>query len=212
MDRSSQGFTLVELLIALFITAIMFAMGYGAVNQTLAHRGELEEQQARLLAVQTTIRLFAQDFGQIVARPVREPVGTGWQPAVLSTANSNSTAGGQVLVSLTRGGWANPAGIQRPALQRVTYSFENGVLRREYYPVLDATLANKIIRRDVLEDVRSVTVRYLEKPEQWAEQWPTKPVDVNSAYQEQRQRPLGIEVAIELEDWGKIVRLFEVPR
>src|SRR5829696_8463909 len=154
--KRTRGFTLVELLIALFITAIMFAMGYGAVNQTLAHRSELEEQQARLLAVQTTIRLFAQDFGQIVARPVREPVGTGWQPAVLSTANANSTAGGQVLVSFTRGGWASPAGIQRPALQRVTYSFENGVLRREYYPVLDATLGSKVIRREVLKDVRSV--------------------------------------------------------
>src|SRR5215213_4073919 len=84
INRSPQGFTLVELLIALFITAIMFAMGYGAVNQTLAHRGELEEQQTRLLAAQTAMRLFAQDFGQIVARPVREPVGTGWLPAVLS--------------------------------------------------------------------------------------------------------------------------------
>ena len=213
MTRASAGFTLVELLIALFITAIIFAMGYGAVNQTMAHRGQLEEQQARLLAVQTTVRLFAQDFGQIVARPVREPVGDGWQPSVESSEDAKTTGGGRALISFTRGGWANPAGIQRPALQRVTYSFENGTLSREYYPVLDATLASKMIRRDVLKDVRSVKLRYLERlPQQWAEQWPTKPVQANEPYDAQRQRPMAIEVTLDLEDWGKIVRLFEIPR
>jgi general secretion pathway protein J len=212
MTRTPSGFTLVELVIALFITAIIFAMGYGAVNQTLAHRGELEEQQARLLAVQTTMRLFAQDFGQIVARPVREPIGDGWQPSVESSADAKSTGGGQALISLTRSGWANPAGIQRPALQRVTYTFENGTLFREYYPVLDAILGSKMTRREVLKDIRSVNVRYLQGPKQWVDQWPTQPIQSTVPFGAQRQRPMAIEVTVDLHDWGKIVRLFEIPR
>ena len=60
----ARGFTLIELMVALFITAIVFAMGYGAVNQALNSRQSLEDRQARLLAVQTTMRVLAQDFDQ----------------------------------------------------------------------------------------------------------------------------------------------------
>ena len=46
-----DGFTLVELLVALFITAIMFAIGYRALDQALTSRQELDEHTARLIAV-----------------------------------------------------------------------------------------------------------------------------------------------------------------
>ena len=82
---NASGFTLVELLVALFITAILFTMGYGTVNQAMNHRGAIEEQNARLLAVQTTLRLMAQDFEQITPRPVRQPLGNNtWYPALMS--------------------------------------------------------------------------------------------------------------------------------
>ena len=79
-------------MVALFITAILFAMGYGAINQALTHRGAIEEQQARLLAVQTTMRVLAQDFGQLAARPVRDPIGDTWQPALLAKGQPGAVA------------------------------------------------------------------------------------------------------------------------
>jgi len=213
MRGRSQGFTLVELLVALFITAILFTMGYGAINQTLAHRGAIEEQQARLLAVQTTMRVLAQDFGQMAPRPVREPVGDAWRPAIIAQPISSSDAqNGPPLVSFTRTGWANPAGIQRPALQRVTYFFEKKTLRREYQPVLDATLANQPTKRDLLTDVKAVTFRYMDGSRQWADHWPLQTPPANDPGKLQRTRPMAVEVALELEDWGKVTRLFEVPQ
>lgn len=216
MAAMQRGFTLVELMVALFITAILFAMGYGAINQVLGNTAALEAQQARLLAVQTTMRTFAQDFEQATARPVRQPVGTEWEAAFESASQSQ----GQkvpALVTLTRGSWANPAGVQRPALQRVSYSFENNVLTREHWPVLDTTLASEPIRRELLTGVKSIAFRYMDAPGHWTDRWPGPSTQAgqsmsNQPERSQLKRPLAVEMTLELEDWGEIVRLFEIPQ
>jgi type II secretion system protein J len=112
-------------------------------------------------------------------------------------------------VTLTRAGWANPAGIQRPALERVTYILENGTLRREHWPVLDAVMATTTVRRELLDKVKSVTVRYMDLSFNWREQWPPQALagDPNANL---RLRPIAVEVTLELEDWGKIVRVIEI--
>src|SRR5471032_2964997 len=142
---AARGFTLIELMVAVFITAMLLSMGYGAVNQALTNHDALTARQERLLAVQTTMRLFTQDFTQLTPRPVRQPLGDGWLPALAgapgtTATTGSSTTGANAIVTLTRAGWANPAGIQRSALQRVTYILEKGSLRREHWPVLDATM------------------------------------------------------------------------
>jgi general secretion pathway protein J len=200
MSAQSRGFTLLELLVALFIAALMFAMGYGAINQALNSRGALQEQQARLIELQTAVRVIEQDFVQLAPRPVRQPVGDGVpQPAL----KGDPTA--QPLAALTRGGWANPAGLQRPGLQRVAYFLENGTLRREYWTVLDPTLSNTTIKRDLLKHVKAVTFRYMNISRQWQDQWPPTAVESNS-----RMRPIAVEITLDTEDWGKVVRIVEV--
>ena len=69
------GFTLLELLVALFIAALMFAMGYAALSQGLTSHDHLKEQQARLLELQTAMRVMEQDFVQLAPRPVRQTIG-----------------------------------------------------------------------------------------------------------------------------------------
>jgi len=236
----ARGFTLIELLVALFITAIIFAMGYGAINQALQQRDALEARQDRLTAVETAVRLMMQDFTQLAARPVRDPLGQSSIPCVLAlpagqslgamgfaqaapstlgssfgSSSSSPGAGGSGgesnandLVAFTRTGWANPAGIQRPALERVSYRLEDGTLRRLHWPELDGTEATAPMRRDVLDHVKSVSFRFMGDSRQWSDQWPPLGVGGNYAW---RMRPLAVEITLELEDWGKIVRLVEVP-
>jgi general secretion pathway protein J len=203
-SRTARGFTLIELMVAIFITAIVFAMGYGAINQALSSKQALEQRQERLLAVQTTMRMMAQDFGQLAARPVRDPTGDSWSPVLKSGQTT------QPYLTFTKGGWANPAGIQRPALQRVSYILENNTLRREHYPVLDALLSTQTVKRELLTGVKSVQFRYMDVNRQWKDQWPAAGL-AGDPNVNMRSRPVAVEVTIELDDWGKIRRIFEVP-
>jgi general secretion pathway protein J len=203
-----RGFTLLELMVALFIAAVMFAMGYGAISQALTSRNSLKEQQAHLLELQTAMRVLEQDFVQLAARPVRQAIGD--EPA--QPALQGAVPGTQPIVALTRAGWANPAGLQRPGLQRVAYFLENGTLRREHWNVLDPTLASTTAKRDLLGHVKSVTFRYLGINRQWLEQWPPATSCPTCAYSEQalRERPLAVEITLDTENWGKIVRVIEI--
>ena len=168
MRARSGGFTLLELLVALFIAAVIFSMGYAAINQALKSHDTLKEKQAQLLGLQTAIRVLEQDFLQAAPRPVRQAVGD--EPA--QGALVGSPPGAQPIVALTRDGWSNPSGLQRPGLQRVAYYFENGTLRREYWTVLDPTQNSTAIRRDLLTHLKSVSLRFMDVNRAWQPQWP----------------------------------------
>jgi general secretion pathway protein J len=201
-----RGFTLLELLVALFIAAVMFAMGYGAITQALTSRDSLKEQQAHLLELQTAVRVLEQDFMQLAPRPVRQAIGDEpAQPALLG-----AVPGTQPIVALTRGGWANPAGLPRPGLQRVAYFLENGTLRREYWNVLDPTLASTTTKRDLMTHVKALTLRYLDQAHQWQEQWPPGTAAIRTQEWTLRQRPLAVEITLDTEGWGKVVRIIEI--
>ena len=201
-----RGFTLIELMVAIFITAVLFAIGYGAINNALKNRTALEQQQERLIEIQSTMRTIAQDVNQLALRPIRDPSGNDWLAVLVATSNTP-----QKIVELTRGGWANPAGVQRPALQRVVYLFEDNTLRREYWPVLDPLLSTDPIKKDLCTGVKSVTFRYMDVSRQWRDSWPPTSAIANNAQLNLRHRPIAVEVTIELNDWGKIVRVLEVP-
>jgi general secretion pathway protein J len=207
MSIRQRGFTLLELLVAMFIAAMMFAIGYGAINQAMKNQDALKEQQARMKEILTAMRVIEQDFVQLEPRPIRQPIGDGYLPALLG--QSDPTA--QPTVQLSRGGWDNPTGVQRPGLQRVAYYFEKNTLRREYWTVMDPVQQSTTVKRDLLTNVKSVTFRYMDVNHVWQTQWP--PTTVAGALAQLstlRIRPVAVEVTLDTEDWGKLVRIIEV--
>ena len=234
------GFTLIELIVALFITAIIFAVGYGSINQALRNHEQLKEHQARLSELQDAVRVMVQDFSELAPRPIRDQLGQNWLACITtqsatapadtglnpdsdSSAPDSSAAqpdtddsddsdesdtapddGGPDLVAFTRAGWANPAGIQRPTLERVSYRFAKGTLRRMHWAVLDDIEGSQPVRRDLLTHVKSVTFRFMNDSRQWVTQWPA------TGSNALRTRPFAVQITLELEDWGEIVRIVEV--
>jgi general secretion pathway protein J len=212
-----RGFTLLELLVALFIAALMFAMGYAAISQALSSHDQLKAQQARLVELQTAMRVMEQDFVQLAPRPVRQPIGDEPAQPALASASASASASAesqettQPLVALTRNGWANPVGLQRPALQRVAYYFQNGTLRRESWYVLDPTLSSTTAKRDLLTHVKSITFQFLDVNHVWQPLWPPSTVQGSLAQElSLRIRPIAVQVTIDTDDWGQISRIFEV--
>ena len=231
--RRHRGFTLIELLVALFITAIMFAFGYRALDEAFKSRREVDQQSARLIAVQQALRTLEQDFELLQPRPVRNLIGDGYMAALTaaqstgigslgttlgSTGGGTSSTLGSVssngsaapLVTFTRGGWTNPVGIQRSELQRVSYTLEKGVLTRQYYPVLDATEAAAPVKRALIDRVKNFSLRFMDAGHNWQNGWPPITSGAGSATTAPRLRPVAVEVTIELDDWGVLVRHIEV--
>jgi general secretion pathway protein J len=206
-----RGFTIIEVMIAIFIAAVMFAIGYGAINQALRDRDAINLSQARITEIQRGIRVVAQDLAQMMARPARDITGNGQPIAAVLADNTNN-----LLMTFTRAGWSNPAGLQRPAEQRVRYSFQEEALVREHWLAVDPALNTEPRRRVLITRVKSVELRFLDPVSRtWRTDWPVnKASGVVSPLQEDlllRTRPLAIEFTLVLEDWGRVQRVFEIP-
>jgi general secretion pathway protein J len=203
--KRQRGFTLIEILIASAIAAILAAMAFIAMEEALQNRERVRTAQSRLVAVQFTMRSLVQDFSQLAPRPVRVQVGEGYEAALTGRPGSPAQ------VMLTRGGWSNPAGVQRSALQRVRYEVREGVLYRDYWTVLDASVDPLPVQRALLDGVEGFTLRYMNDGRQWQDNWPPPQAGEENQLRFQRWRPVAVEVSLQLTDWGTITRLIEVP-
>ncbi len=205
------GFTLIEVMVAMFVAAVMLAIGYSAINQAAKERVNLATQQARITEIQRGMRVVAQDFAQMIARTARGTEGGGnIEPAVMATGKDNS------LITFTRAGWSNPAGVQRPSEQRVRYRYIDESLVNEYWLSVDPGLNAEPLQRILITKVKSVEMRFLDPVSRsWRTDWPaitaSGPVNADNIDQLLRTRPLAIEVTLVLEDWGRVQRLFEIP-
>ncbi len=115
------------------------------------------------------MRVVAQDFAQIAARAARDT--SGHRPA--ACRRCAPTDADDILVTFTRTGWSNPAGIQRPAEQRVRYRFVDGSLVREHWLSVDPALNTEPRQRVLLTRVKSVEIRFLDPlSRHWRTDWP----------------------------------------
>ena len=200
-----RGFTLIEVLVSVFLLSILAAFCYETLNYVRGSRETTSRAFDRIRDLELAVHYLTTDFEQLQPRPVRDLLGSAVLPALL--ANGLTTD----IVTLSRGGWPNSAGLPRGTLQRVTYLIDNGTLVRQYPTVLDATLGNTPQRRELLKEVVSVHIRYLDATRQWQEQWPPLAANAGNNVIPLATRPIAVEITIETKDAGKIVRLLEIP-
>jgi general secretion pathway protein J len=201
--RTERGFTLLELLVALAVFAILSALAYGGLNAILQARAETERQAARLAEIQSAMTLLARDITQLTQREVRSEYGDPL-PAIRGGTLSPLT------LELTRAGWRNPAKHARSTLQRVGYALEDDVLIRHGWRVLDRAQDSAAYPLRVLTGVRTFQVRFLHENREWTDDWPPETIASGPA-PAPAPRLLAVQVRLELEDMGELMRLFRVP-
>ena len=160
--------TLVELLVALGIFALVSAASISVLGLALAGRDQLEAATDEARALERVRSLLRADLAQVVPRPVRGPDGAT-SPALAGGAGLADARPGQagtapgetVLLVLTRGGWDDPGNLRpRPELQRVTYLVRGGALVRRTRPYLDAALQTPSQDQVLLEDLTDLAVAF----------------------------------------------------
>ena len=72
MMRRALGFTLVELLVAMAIVAIVGVMALGGLSRVIDQQATARERAERWREVQLAMRIVVQDLAQLHPRPTRE--------------------------------------------------------------------------------------------------------------------------------------------
>ena len=197
--RYRGGFTLLELLVALAIFALLSVMAYAGLSTVLTANQVLETNMERLSEVQRSVTFLSRDIRQTVNRAIRDTYGDNKQPLI---GASEFDTLGTPAIELTRTGYANPLSIKRSFLQRVAYRVEEKILYRNNWRVLDQAQDSVSDALIICHDVEALELRYLDRENNWHDQWP--PIDPE--YQGSIL-PKAVEVSLTLIDWGKVVRL-----
>jgi general secretion pathway protein J len=197
--RRSQGFTLVELLVAMAIVAVVGIMALGGLSEVIRQQTIVQERADRWREIQFAMRIIAQDLTQIHPRPTREEFGESWQPSVFAGPNGYA-------LEFSRGGWANPVASPRGSVLRVAYDTEEDTLVRFHWSVMDRTAVTPPIRTELLTGVEEIEVRLLDANGDVQFDWPPLTMAGPDALV---ARPRIIEFRVSLEDFGWIWRSAE---
>ncbi len=204
-NKAEHGFTLLELLVAIVIFAIMAVMAYGGLNNVINNSKAATRSLNRLQQLQHAVAVLNRDFGQIRNRSIRDAFGV--RRAYLLTGNNIDN-----LVEFSRGGRLNPANLKRSSLERVAYRFQNNKLIRLQWPFMDRAPGTKPRQSILLDKVKTVTLRFYDRHHQWHNQWPPLNSSRTSNTGSKQNLPtlIAIEINFTLDDWGKIRRLYAV--
>ncbi len=198
-----SGFTLVEILITLVITAIIAMGSIVFFNNISEGKQQLDQYANGLAKLQKSMLLIEQDFQQIINRFSRDEHGD-MQPFFEVIQDNNA-----IIIKLTRTGWRNPLGFSRSNIQVVYYQFSENFLKRYYWTVLDRAQDSKPVEQILFDNLEGFVVRFLNKSNEWQDEWQpgayTLEDDVESAT---RSLPLAIEITINYPPYGEIKRYF----
>lgn len=201
--RRSQrnGFTLIEVLVALAVFGVLSLLAYMSLGQTLSNADMLSERMDRLQSIQRTISYLSTELLQAAPRSVRVELGNAPIPALQSSFAS------EFALQLTHGGWPNSAGVPRSTMQRTAYRIEEDELIRYHWTVLDRTVNSTPLTTVLLEEIESLTFRFLTVTGDWVDQWPPQ---VAQGVASLSSLPRAVEIVVALADEGEIIRIVEV--
>lgn len=147
MNRQS-GFTLLELVIALAIFALLGLASWGLFDGVVRVQQGTTAHEREFRRLQRAVAVIERDLIQVTAQPV---------------------ALGQGQLQFQRSHWRNPLDQPRSERQTLTYRLDNGVLWRESLgegsPILQ--------RQKLFEDVRALSWRVFDPRVGWRSEWPS---------------------------------------
>lgn len=198
--KHTKGFTLIEILVAMAIFAVIGLASTGVLNSVINSDQLSTERFAKLEELQRAMLIIERDVLQIVPRSLRvngEPISL-----VISGGEGvlNSDVDG---LGFVRGGWHNPQMLlPRSTLQAVGYRVQEQQLQRLYGNYVDNIIGHEPKVRVLLSEIEDFQVSFLtdlaqiEDPDDWDENYASATL------------PMAVSITIVSKTFGKIRREF----
>lgn len=198
--RSAHGFTLVELLVALAIFAILSTFAWRGLTALLDSREALQAESRKWRDVALFVGRLERDLGAVLDRRATSASGTPLAPVSSRHESGGASVPG---LALTRAG----AALQDNVLaspQRVAYRLGEGRVERLAWIAVDAAPRAEPMAVAVLSNVRSLAFRFLDPRGDWRADWGL-PGSAETV-------PAAVEMTLELASGERIVRLVDLAR
>lgn len=197
--NKKAGFTLIEILIALTVFAILATMTSSSLYYAFNTRTRVNAQAERLNSLQLAISLIEQDTNQTVERAIR---GNEMHlfPVFVGQAH---------YLELTRDGNVNPKSMEkRSTLKRIALVCQDKSLVHRTWASLDSSDRNIYEDRVLIDNLSDCNFSYLNQSLQVLPEWREQAMTQN---QHKEPFPKAIQMNLTLKDWGEMNLLFIIP-
>jgi general secretion pathway protein J len=192
--RSSRGFTLLEVLIAMAIFSMISLASFTIFNTVISSDESSRLHSERLYQLQRAFIIIQRDLLQVARRSVRLN-GEAPLKRYLHTEQAGLSSDTETL-GFVRGGWRNPGLLlPRSDLQSVAYRLQDGVLERLHFNFVDVVVAEQPKIRPLIDKVTTLKFEFFDGT-QWQQQAPEQTL------------PLAIAIELNIEDFGVVRRQF----
>ncbi|MGE4802331.1 type II secretion system minor pseudopilin GspJ [Yersinia hibernica] len=184
-----QGFTLLEMMLAIALFSIVCLAGYQLLQAVLRNSELTQQHAARLAELQRVFNLMEHDISHARIRPVAAAALSVPNDFHLSRAGKNSS------LTLVRDNWRNPAAfLPRSNLEKVTWYFQPGKLERLSHHQPDSQQTQPTLSV-TLDNVNAFKLRFWSQG-RWLESWDRG-----------QNLPEGVEITLETGDLGPLQRV-----
>ena len=157
-----KGYTLIEVIIALAIFAIIGTLSVGLLSRAFDTKARLAAQINPLSDVQLAATRISQDASQMVARGVRDH-DMKKIPAFFAHADG---------IEFTRGGFVSlDKTAHQSTLRRVGLSCEHHQLIRKTWPELDGFSRDKPQKQILLSNLENCGFSFTSSRRTWSDEW-----------------------------------------
>lgn len=196
-----KGFTLIEILVALIIFAIIASITSATLYQAFNTRDKVNLVADKLNQIELTMALIEQDTSQAIARSVR-----GNDLRLIPVF-----IGENQYVEFSRSGVLNPNQSHRSSsLQRIAYRCQDGKLYRKSWHEIDSFDRNRFQQKVMLSEVESCRFEYINRTLNILKEWRPQR-SIRERLMRPELLPQAIRIKLTLKKWGKLQPVFIVP-
>lgn len=168
--HKQRGFTLLELLVAITIFAVVSAVSYGTLIRVIDQDEHLEHERKYWQRLASTLLRLEDDLAYVVPRKIRDNNG------ILTVAFFGQPVDSRAIsppsLEFTRTGQWTLETSRTPGMQRVAYRVKDNDLLREVWPNLDRAPTDHPRSTTLISGIEQFDLRFLSADGKWLDRWP----------------------------------------